>query len=250
MGTLITQPIPDYDAIAQFYRKHWCSHYHPGLVAMIERHLLAHLRLRARILDVCCGTGKLVEELVARGFRVTGVDSSAGMLSCATEDVAGATFLLRDARDFNLKPQFEGSICTFDSLSYFLTAEDLQRVLNNVCSALVPGGRFVFDLSLRETYENEWGRTASVIEADEACFVRGEYDRDARLGRTFITRFHRQSVWERTDTVFQARCWEVEEILAQLDQSGFSARECYPTSADDFLQAKLGPGRAVFVGVK
>ena len=32
------------------------------------------------VLDVCCGTGLLAAELTARGYRVTGVDSSA-MLS-------------------------------------------------------------------------------------------------------------------------------------------------------------------------
>ena len=32
------------------------------------------------VLDVCCGTGLMARELVARGYRVVGVDASAAML--------------------------------------------------------------------------------------------------------------------------------------------------------------------------
>ena len=36
------------------------------------------------VLDVCCGTGLLAHELVARGYRVVGVDASEAMLDCRT----------------------------------------------------------------------------------------------------------------------------------------------------------------------
>jgi predicted TPR repeat methyltransferase len=35
------------------------------------------------VLDVCCGTGLMAQQLVARGYRVVGVDGSAMMLSRA-----------------------------------------------------------------------------------------------------------------------------------------------------------------------
>ena len=35
------------------------------------------------VLDVCCGTGLMASELVARGYRITGVDASAAMLARA-----------------------------------------------------------------------------------------------------------------------------------------------------------------------
>src|SRR3954454_9707739 len=116
MTALVNQPIPDYDSIADFYQKHWCSHYHSGLVAMLDRYLLSYVSPPARILDLCCGTGKLAGVLAGRGYRVTGVDSSAAMLKCAVEDVPSEEFLVRDARDFSFELPFDAAVCTFDSL--------------------------------------------------------------------------------------------------------------------------------------
>ena len=37
------------------------------------------------MLDLCCGTGLLAGELVARGYRVVGVDASEAMLALARD---------------------------------------------------------------------------------------------------------------------------------------------------------------------
>ena len=37
------------------------------------------------VLDLCCGTGLLAEELLARGYRIVGVDASEAMLARARE---------------------------------------------------------------------------------------------------------------------------------------------------------------------
>jgi SAM-dependent methyltransferase len=250
MTALVNQPIPDYDSIADFYQKHWCSHYHSGLVAMLERYLLSYVRPPARILDLCCGTGKLAGVLASRGYRVTGVDSSPAMLKCAVQDVPSAEFLVRDARDFFFERPFDAAVCTFDSLSYFLTDEELLRVFTNVCQALTPGSPFAFDLSLEGAYKSEWNQTCSVIDDDQACFIRGSYDGDSRLGKTLITRFYQDSVWKRTDTVFLARCWRSEDILMLLDQAGFSRQSYHSSDHDEELRIQLGPSRAAFVAVR
>jgi len=250
MTAPVTQPIPDYDSIADFYQKHWCSHYHPGLLAMLDRYLLSDVRPPARILDLCCGTGKLAGLLADRGYRVTGVDSSPAMLRCAVQDVPSAEFLVRDAREFSFEHPFDAAVCTFDSLSYFLTALELQRVFTNVCEALTPGSRFVFDLSLEETYKSEWNQTCSLVEDEEACFIRGTYDEHSRLGKTLITRFHQDSVWKRTDTVFLARCWRPEDVLLLLKQAGFSRQTYHSSDHDEELRNQLGRSRAAFAAVR
>ncbi len=73
MAHLTTDGRPDYSLIAEFYCKHWCEHYHPGLLAMLNRLLLTRLAPGARVFDVCCGTGTVARSLVRRGFRVPGV---------------------------------------------------------------------------------------------------------------------------------------------------------------------------------
>ena len=241
---------PDYDPIAQFYRRHWCSHYHDGLVGMIERFLLSQLEPRSHILDVCCGSGVIAHELSKRGFTVTGIDGSEAMVRFASERAPGGQFVIGDARAFQFPAVFHGAVCTFDSLSYMLDQEDLIRVFRCVWNALRPEGRFVFDLSLEETYKTEWNQSCTIVEEDEACFLRGCYDERARIGRTFITVFSKNGGWSRKDVEFVTRCWSADEVLAGLADAGFGGQFCHPSNSDDALRSGLGPGRACFVATK
>jgi SAM-dependent methyltransferase len=251
MSATITAPSrADYNPIAGFYRKHWCGHYHAGLTAMLDRVLLADLPDGAHVLDLCCGTGTVARHLVDRGFSVTGVDASEEMLRYARQEVPGGEFFVADAEAFRLPPVFHGALCTFDSLSYLLDEEALVRAFSNVHDALRPKGRFVFDLSLEAAYKSEWGESCSIVNTDEACFVRGSYDERERLGRTLITTFQRRGSWERTDVEFLARCHRPEEVLRALRRAGFA--ECTWQSSDENqeLQRELGPRRACFVATK
>ncbi len=117
--------IPDYNSIAGFYQTHWCGHYHPGLLAMLQRLVINRLPPRARILDVCCGTGTVARHLAAHGFRITGVDASAEMLHFAREQVPDAEFIIADVRNFAVASVFDVALCTFDSLSYMLSRQEL-----------------------------------------------------------------------------------------------------------------------------
>ncbi len=80
--------------------------------------------------------------------------------------------------------------------------------------------------------------------------MRGVYDQNERLGRTLVTRFHRNGAWERSDVVFLARCRTPAEVLRALDSAGFTWRECLRTDADEDLRRHLGPGRACFLAAK
>lgn len=67
------------------------------------------------ILDTGCGTGRHSIELAVRGYNVTGIDLSSGMLREARKgaDKAGVNvkFIEGDARNFDLKETFDGAIC-------------------------------------------------------------------------------------------------------------------------------------------
>jgi SAM-dependent methyltransferase len=241
---------PDYDAIADFYRKHWCDHYHTGLESMMQRLLLARLQPGSRILDLCCGTGTVARHLLSMGFRVTGIDASEKMLRHAAREAPIGAFLLADARQFALAPIFDAAVCTFDSLSYILDLQDLHRVFSNVWAALQPGALFLFDASLEEAFKTEWQKCCVIIEENEACFVRGQYDERHRSGTTLITRFHRNGEWTRTDVEFRVRCYSPEEVVNALNQAGFSESVCHRSDLDEELRSELGPARACFVAAK
>jgi predicted TPR repeat methyltransferase len=98
------------------------------------------------VLDLCCGTGLLAKELIARGYRVVGVDASAAMLDLARERLGPDVVLSRmTLPDLAVDGRFDAAVCTLDGLNY-LTPEELRLTLVAVADRLRPGGWLVFDL--------------------------------------------------------------------------------------------------------
>jgi len=172
------------------------------------------------------------------------------MLAFARKEVPEGDFRNADARCFVVTEECDGAICTFDSLSYMLTEEDLRGVFDSVNRALRPGATFLFDLSLEEAYRSEWGRECSIVEEGEAHFVRGSYDPLQRMGTTRVTSFVRNGSWNRVDATFLTRCHEPETVVACLGASGFPVVVWQSSDKDARLLAELGPGRACFLASK
>jgi SAM-dependent methyltransferase len=110
----------------------------------------------SRILDMGCGTGRHSVELARRGYRMTGVDLSRGMLEQARMAAAKAgveiELIQADATEVKLKPVFDGAIClcegSFGLLGWRHSARDQgYAILRNICDALKPGGRLILNAS-------------------------------------------------------------------------------------------------------
>jgi len=98
------------------------------------------------VLDLCCGTGILARELIARGYRVVGIDASDAMLDLARERLGPDVELSRvTLPDLRLEGVFDAAVCTFDGLNY-LDPDELQLTMAAVARRLRPAGWFVFDL--------------------------------------------------------------------------------------------------------
>ncbi len=98
------------------------------------------------VLDVCCGTGLMAQELVARGYCVVGVDASATMLSRARRLLGPQAVLSRQTLpDLKIDGIFDAAVSTFDGLNY-LTLAQLRATLIALSRRLRGGGWIVFDL--------------------------------------------------------------------------------------------------------
>jgi SAM-dependent methyltransferase len=98
------------------------------------------------VLDLCCGTGLLADELIRRGYRVVGVDASDAMLALARRRLGPEVALSRTALpDLKVEGVFDAAICTFDGFNY-LTLEEFRLTMAAVAGRLRPAGWLVFDL--------------------------------------------------------------------------------------------------------
>jgi SAM-dependent methyltransferase len=102
----------------------------------------------ARVLDVCCGAGRLMLPLAERGCSVSGLDISEEFLHAAGRVGAerGLPLDLRqgDMRSLPWVDRFDGVFCFGNSFGY-LDDEGHAAFFQSVARALKPGGRFAFD---------------------------------------------------------------------------------------------------------
>ena len=104
------------------------------------------------ILDLGCGTGRHAIEFASRGYKVTGVDISSGMLreaqSAAGEAGVEIEWIHADAARFQPARLFEAGVCLCEgSFGLLGSADDPYEhellILRNLNRALIPGGRLV-----------------------------------------------------------------------------------------------------------
>jgi cyclopropane fatty-acyl-phospholipid synthase-like methyltransferase len=105
------------------------------------------------ILDVGCGTGRHSIELAKRGFAVTGLDVSAGMLAEAKRKAAAAkvdiTWVEADATAFTFDRGFDAVICLCEGAFGLLGSADdpIQQplaILRNVAAVMNDAAKCLF----------------------------------------------------------------------------------------------------------
>ena len=105
------------------------------------------------ILELACGTGRLMVPLLQQGERVVGIDSSGPMLERARQTIgrAGlartATLHQADVRTLDLGERFQLAIFGLDSFGLLLTIDDQVQALQRIHRHLEVGGLLVMDLS-------------------------------------------------------------------------------------------------------
>ena len=106
------------------------------------------------VLEVGCGTGRILLPIARSGHIIDGVDASPQMLErCAaklraeSDAVRGRVTLHEaDARSFDLGRRFELVIAPFRVVQHLTTTDAQLGFLDSVARHIAPGGRLVFDV--------------------------------------------------------------------------------------------------------
>jgi SAM-dependent methyltransferase len=131
-----------YEKLARFYDLE-----HAELTADLV--FYAHFARQADgpVLDMGCGTGRLLLPLVGAEIDVTGVDPSSAMLSLARKKLGDQVTLIEgDMRTVTLPERYALIIISINTFMHLLTTADQLDALTNLACHLVPQGRLIIDL--------------------------------------------------------------------------------------------------------
>jgi len=192
------------------------------------------------ILELGCGTGRLLIPLVRDGRRVVGVDRSVPMLEVARARLARTGRRARQAQlvraDFcalGLRARFQLVLCPFNTLQHVYAQADMAALLASVRSMLAPGGRFAFDLMnpdlswLGRDPRKRWARTRfhHPETGEELIYSTNHvYDRVSQIN--YIHIFYESADTGRVREVRLAhRMYFPAELVALLELGGFRVVE-------------------------
>ena len=187
-----------------------------------------------RVLDLCCGMGRISAELARRGFSVTGVDLSEALLDTARVDAAyeglDIEYVKADARSFARPLFFDTAVNLYISFGYFEDPKDDLLLARNVFESLKPGGSFIIEtlgkeIAVRDFTPGDWFERAgfTVLTEYEAM------DSWAALKNRWILIRDSPSdqLPRRAEKIFTQRLYAASELRALLLKAGFSLVELY-----------------------
>ncbi len=196
------------------------------------------------LLELGCGTGRLLLPLARAGFSVTGVDMSPRMLEVAQAKVDAAgmddqiTLVQADMREVELPQQYRLAFIAINSFMHLTTPEDQLAALRTWRTLLLPGGLLVIDVDNPDPRH--------LLEADGRLDLQGRwFDPDTgatvlkHMSRTLDAARQLQHVlfiydevfpdgqMRRTLAPFQARYLYRYEGELLLDKAGFTPEQVY-----------------------
>ncbi len=110
------------------------------------------VRCGTPILELGCGTGRLLLPLAAGGYEVTGVDLSGAMLEIAREKAAAlglsnrVTLVKQDMRELDLGGRYNLAYAAINSFMHMLTTDDQIAALSSIRKHLNSDGVLLLDL--------------------------------------------------------------------------------------------------------
>ncbi|MBQ0138658.1 MAG: class I SAM-dependent methyltransferase [Kurthia sp.] len=184
------------------------------------------------LLDIGCGTGVMLEKLLAKGYQAAGLDLSEEMLMIANErlNANGQQALLVCQSMDELEGFVDLDIITIpiDSINYLPEVEQVKETISRAFEALKSGGHLFFDVhslfkmneifmdgpftyddgEITYLWDTEAGEAPHSVHHDMTFFVQAEND-----------------LFERFEEYHFQRTFPLETYVAMLEEVGFRSIE-------------------------
>jgi SAM-dependent methyltransferase len=159
----------------------------------IEFYTNVALESGGRVLELACGTGRLLVPIRQAGVDIEGLDLSADMLSvCRDKLEAGsltATLYEQDMLTFDTGQQYQTIFISGGTFQLIEKISDATALLRRIHDHLTPGGQFVVDIccpwdKIRQNQDSQWQirRTAKNERGEELrCYERSYFDLEEQI---------------------------------------------------------------------
>jgi SAM-dependent methyltransferase len=218
------------------------------------------------VLEIGCGTGRVLLPCARAGVEVTGIDASAGMLAVCEERLrleapgvrAKVRIVRADMRSFDLGRTFALVTIPFRPFQHLLSVEDQLSCLDAIRRHLTGGGRLILDVfnpsldALVAASGGEVGNEPEFSTPDGRRVARrvriAAHDRFNQVQQVELVHYvtHADGRQERLVHAFSMRYlfrFEVEHLLVR---AGFSVEQIYGGYDRSPYGARY-PGELVFV---
>jgi ubiquinone/menaquinone biosynthesis C-methylase UbiE len=144
---LYRQTLKQYDD--PLYAKQYASNIEDRIDEWIFDEFLPYLQPHSTILDVACAAGRDSNYLDSKGYKVTGVDISGGLINIAQQKYPKIKFLKADFTKLPLKDNsFDGVWCKA-ALVHLPSQESVKEALEEFSRVLKPNGYIMVRTKVR-----------------------------------------------------------------------------------------------------
>ncbi len=195
------------------------------------------------LLELACGSGRVLLPLATAGFEIVGVDTSAPMLELARQRVQEERLTIRytlvqqNVTTLYLERKFRMAFIALGSFGHIITRKEQQQALAHIRAHLSTGGLFVLDISNADArymedlpsqmlHQGTWHRPDGTLLTH---FVSPAPASERHLLE--LTHFYDQHIQgeavRRTTATTYLYLFERNEMELLLEQAGFSIKDVY-----------------------
>ncbi|MGG1114294.1 class I SAM-dependent methyltransferase [Halalkalibacterium halodurans] len=219
----------NYEMFAKLYDRLMADAPYDRWAKLVEEEIRKAIFSDVNLLDIGCGTGRLLKILSERGYACTGVDQSANMLVIAREALAQkgvqVPLFQQDMTEFYTGETYQVITIFCDSLNYVITEEGVVQTFQRVFDHLDQQGVFMFDVHSPTKLRNHFiGKTFADAD-EEISYIwqsfAGEAEQSVEHELTFFVRNETGS-YDRYEELHIQRGYPIERYVDWLKEAGFS----------------------------
>jgi len=220
------------DVTSDFYSGLVAQLYEPlaGSLANPEPYLRFVKRAGSPSLELACGGGHPMLDLIAQGYDVWGIDSSQDMLDQCRQKANDRGLQVQVHRqlmqELDLDQQFQSCFIAGASFCLMDQLDDAQETLRRVYQHLAPGGAFLLSV-FRPPMESQLGEERSKSREDGSIISVQSVAQEAfPEQQLMVTRLrysvrHGERIDQQIERDWKTRWYHCNQLSAMLEQAGF-----------------------------